>query len=205
MNPFIALISSYNSLSEKLYVVLRWLVCPFDRMEKLIPKRGTIVDVGCGEGVLSIFLAITSDGREIIGIDLNKRRIETARRASYKYKNTSFMVQSAVALKIKSDCIIVSDVFHHLSSEDQLLFLKITHRYLKKNGLLVIKEINKDDRIRAPLSRIWDLIFYPKDQINYWTEKKLKHKLNSLGFKVKVKREALYFPGSTLLYICTKK
>ena len=44
-----------------------------------------------------------------------------------------------------------------------------------------IKEIDKSEFIRSSLSRLWDLILYPQDKINYWHYKDLKQFLEELG------------------------
>ena len=55
-------------LSAQIYFKLRPLIIPFDIIEKHVPKKGTIVDLGCGFGIFANFLAIQSDDRKVIGI-----------------------------------------------------------------------------------------------------------------------------------------
>lgn len=205
MNKFWLLLNRYSKTSDKLHVVFRWLMCPFERMEKYIPKKGTVIDVGCGEGVLTIYLALTSKDRKVVGIDIDGKRLSTAQDSSRDLKNIRFLKQPATQIKERCNGVIISDVFHHLSSSDQEVFLKICSQKIVKGGTLVIKEINKSDFIRSKLSRLWDYLLYPQDKILYWSKNDIVRKLTELGFTVKTKSEVLYFPGSTHLYICTKK
>lgn len=174
-------------------------------MEEYLGNKKEIVDVGCGEGLLSIYLSLKNTQRKVYGIDIDRKRIELARKAGYGLPNLHFMAMDALAWKNKVDVIIVSDVFHHFSANKQEKFLNNVSKLLNKEGFLLIKEINKDDPIRGRLSRIWDFLLYPHDQINYWSKTNLVAKLREYGFSIKIKREALLFPGSTLLYICIKK
>lgn len=199
------LIKRYEDFSSKLYSLLRFLMCPFNKMERFIPKKGIINDIGCGEGIFSIYLALESPERRIIGIDLNQKRINKAKQAAKGLPNLSFKSKNAVDLDTKVDGVVISDVFHHFPISDQEKFLKSSYKRLNNGGVLLIKEINKDDKIRANLSRFWDFIFYPKDKINYWGLDKFSMKLTGLGFKVSTFNEALYFPGSTILFLCQKK
>ena len=205
MNALVLMLKRYSKFSDRVYVLLRWIMCPFERMEKYIPKKGMVVDVGCGEGIFSIYLAMISSKRKVIGIDIESRRLSLAKRSSSDLENIEFKNISATQLTDKCQGIIISDSFHHFGKEDQLTFLKICSKILTKNGILVIKEINKSDFVRSRLSRLWDFILYPHDSIRYWSKQDLELHLKSLGFSIKTKNEARYFPGSTLLYICTKK
>lgn len=205
MNNLIKLLNFYSTLREKLYVLIRWFICPFNTMEDNIPKKGLIIDVGCGEGVFTIYLAINSKDRKVLGIDIDSRRILSARKAARGMKNVSFEIRNATSIRSKINSIIISDSFHHFSKKDQINFLNICSKKLKSKGVLLIKEINNEDFIRSKLSRIWDFVLYPKDKINYWSKTQLINKLQELGFNVKTKKAALYFPGSTHIYICTKK
>lgn len=205
MNNLIKLLSYYKDLKSKIYFIIRWLICPFDKMEPFLPKKGLIVDVGCGQGVFSLYLNLKEKKRRVLGIDLDQKRIAIALKLSQKLPNIQFKVLDATKLKGKFDGIVLSDVFHHFSPKKQEQFLKKASQLLKPQAVLLLKEINKDDFFRARLSRLWDLILYPQDKINYWSKKRLIKKLEELGFRVKTKKEAFFFPGSTHLYICLKK
>ena len=45
----------YSNLNffEKLYVYIRWHLCPFALIAEYLPQQGIIVDIGCGMGLLS--------------------------------------------------------------------------------------------------------------------------------------------------------
>lgn len=199
-----SLLSYYTSFSSKLYVLIRWFIFPFDKLERLLPSIGEIVDIGCGEGAFSLYCALKNQQRKVYGMDVDQRRITVAKKAATSLTNVTFIQQSALEWSKRVNGIIISDVFHHLSKNDQYKFLKLSYKVLKKNGVLVIKEINKDDFLRAKLSRLWDYILYPKDKINYWSKDKLVKALDNLGYSVKTSQEAIFFPGSTIFYICSK-
>lgn len=88
---------------------------PFEEIEKKIPKSGTIVDVGCGEGVLSTLLAISSNRREVIGIDTNKKKVDLAKLLTKKVPNLSFKLENALSRNLpKAKVYILSDFIHHI-------------------------------------------------------------------------------------------
>ena len=61
---------------------------PFEQVEKLVPKKGLVLDLGCGDGFLANYLAISGPERKVIGVDLNKDRIKHAQKG---LTNTKFL------------------------------------------------------------------------------------------------------------------
>ena len=68
--------SLYSGLFRPaLFTRIRFFTAPYKLLEELVPKQGLIIDLGCGYGIFSNLLAITSLGRQIIGIELNKKNL----------------------------------------------------------------------------------------------------------------------------------
>lgn len=206
VNTIQEIIQSYKTSKAKRYVLLRWLMCPFSVMEKHLPRSGTIYDVGCGEGIMVQYVARVRPTRTVIGVDTDARRIKTAKQATRELENVDFKVQSALKTDFKrASGVIVSDFLHHISYEDQeKLFVSIS-KGLRKNGVFLIKEIDRADTIRRIMSRFWDWVFYPQDTIYYRDMHETVNRLNKMGFKVKWNRAVWYFPGSTNILACVKK
>lgn len=186
-------------MTQTIYDTLRFWMLPLAQVDELIPKKGTIIDLGCGEGVIAKYLAHIKS-RTIIGVDNNKKRLQKS-----KLKNLQFKLADIRKYPLKkADAVIFSDVLHHLSYVDQKVLLAKVAKALKKNGILLIKEIDTKEFVRSSLSRFWDFVFYPKDKIYYHNSEKFKTDLEKLGFVVEVKRASRLFPGSTTLFVCQK-
>lgn len=126
---------------ENKFIKIRFWDAPYLEVEKLIPKRGKIVELGCGEGIFSNFLALASPERKIIGVEINKNRLKIANR---RLKNTFFEFGDAVNYRIpSSDCIILFHLLHHLKSyQDQEKLIRNCIQSLKKQGKLLIVEVD---------------------------------------------------------------
>ncbi len=173
---------------------------PIKQTNKALPAKGKIIDLGCGQGITAGFLA-RGKARTVIGVDLNKNRL-----AKSKLKNLKFVHGDIRTYNTKgASGILISDVLHHLSFNDQDAILKNITKNSDKGLVLVIKEIDSKEFVRSKLSRLWDLLFYPKDKIYYQDSSRLTDKLKKMGFTVEVLRTIRFFPGSTTLYICRKK
>lgn len=172
---------------------------PLAEIDQLMPKKGRIIDLGCGEGVAAKYLARTIT-RQLIAVDNNKKRLQKSLQ-----NNLDFVLADIRSYDFKKpDAILISDVLHHLNYQDQKTLLsKIVHS-LRKGGIFIVKEIDTDEFIRSRLTRLWDFLLYPQDKIYYHKAKDLKKHLESLGFKVSVRRASRLFPGSTNLFICQK-
>jgi 2-polyprenyl-3-methyl-5-hydroxy-6-metoxy-1,4-benzoquinol methylase len=198
-------IASYPTFSKRLYALLRWFICPFGSMERYLPRAGTIVDVGCGEGVLVQYMGRTGGNRRVIGIDRDSKRLEAARLAAKGLPNVSFRNANAQTVRMKKvHGIVFSDFLHHIPYKEQDRLLKTMSKYLVKGGILLIKEIDRKDGVRRMLSRMWDYVFYPDDTIYYRDLTQLAHQLQRYGYMVVHRQAARHFPGSTHLLICSK-
>ncbi len=187
-------------MSLHLYDFLRFQMLPLSEIDEFLPKKGRILDLGCGEGVTAKYLAQIKS-RQVIGVDSNPERLQKS-----DQKNLKFELADIRKYPLKDvRAIIISDVLHHLNYQDQKNLLSKIASSLKKGGVLLIKEIDTTERLRSNLSRFWDFVFYPKDKIYYHNSKDLKEYLENLGFKVKISRPSRLFPGSTTLFLCQKK
>lgn len=181
------------------YNYLRTLILPLRKIDQYLPKRGTIFDLGCGQAVIAKFIA-REKNRNIIGVDIDKKRLPQS-----THKNLKFECADIRRFNLKgASGVIISDVLHHLNYIDQLSVLANISSDIKKDGVLIVKEIDKIEFIRSRLSRFWDFVFYPKDKIYYLKSKDLKKTLKGFGFKVTVFRPCRLFPGSSTLFVCKK-
>lgn len=182
------------------YDYFRGLILPLNLIDALLPKSGKIVELGCGQGIISKFISKRKK-RRIIGIDNDIKRLPIKNEV-----NLIFLKKDITKSNIpKANGYVLSDVLHHLKLSDQKKLIKKAHSSLRANGVLLIKEIDTKEFTRSKLSRLWDYLLYPKDQINYWNSKDLLDFLLAVGFRTKMLRTSRLFPGSTNLFIARKK
>lgn len=186
--------------------IIKHLFIPLRSIDQALPDSGVIVDLGCGEGFISSFLA-RNPKRTVIGIDQDQTKIMQAKLEDDKFNNLNFKADNILTTKIPSHTvgIVISDVLHHLSQKSQQDLLTRITNSLKKDAVIVIKEINRADVIRSKLSRLWDLILYPQDKINYLSTKEIDQVMNQQNFTIQHLKKHLLVPASIHLYICTKQ
>ncbi|MFA5319679.1 MAG: class I SAM-dependent methyltransferase [Candidatus Omnitrophota bacterium] len=137
-------ISLNSGFGSRVYLVLRMLTCPFDRILKMVPARGRILDLGCGAGLFFFLLSHNAPERSIISVDCRLERIRAAGRAAETggFKNISFAHGDIVSFPYpdSTDCIVLIDVLYQLSSQDKAEVIRKCSASLRKNGVLFVKE-----------------------------------------------------------------
>lgn len=112
-----------------------------------ITKNMTVLDIGCGRGDITLFLA--KDAKVCVGIDYSKDAIEIAKDAAKKFpksirEKVNFKVMDAKKLDFPDnyfDLIINIDVLEHLYKEEADLSIKEIKRVLKKDGILFLRTV----------------------------------------------------------------
>ena len=205
INSLTALYSNQD-LSVRSYVWARSRLLKPDSYLQYFPCKGTIVDVGCGYGVLANYLSLNLPDNQIIGIDMNAKRIAAALKTVGRRTNIGFAARDATEWAWPECVGIVMTAFlHHISPNNQELMLERASRSLKTGGVLLISEV--DPRAR-PFYRYWasylaDRLLYPFDRVCFRTAEDWCRLLHGLSFDVQiVRRQRQLFAG--VLLICTK-
>jgi 2-polyprenyl-3-methyl-5-hydroxy-6-metoxy-1,4-benzoquinol methylase len=131
---------------------LEWYMKIKVRLEKnyqlfhdLLPKHGKLLDAGCGYGFMSYMLHFAAPDREITGIDYDEEKIETANHCFSKNEKINFYYTDVLNFSFeKYDGIILSDVLHYLQPTQQKEVVEKSIQSLNENGILIIRDGNKD-------------------------------------------------------------
>ncbi len=113
----------------------------YQTFHELVPESGKIIDLGCGYGFISFSLALASEKREILGIDYDESKIDVAQNIPTRCANLQFE-QGDVTQFNAQDCdlILISDVLHYLTPEEQMQTLENCYHSLSDNGQLLIRD-----------------------------------------------------------------
>jgi len=147
-----------------------------DFLKSSLPANASVLDVGCGNGVISRHLG--RFGFRVTGIDVSEKAIEKAQSLN-QFSNVKFMVKSAedlIAEGIRYDAIICSEVLEHLNDPDALL--DVLNKSLSRNGKLIITVPNgngpRESLVTKPVLKLrnknnwlWKLIINTKKRLGY--------------------------------------
>lgn len=187
------------------FVPIRFWDAPFIQVEKLVTKSGLIVDLGCGEGIFTNFLATSSPQRKIIAVEVDKERFKSAKR---DFKNVTFKHVDATKFTIpKCDNVVMFHLLHHLNSYS--LQEKVMSRALaslKKGGKLIMVEVDIEFSLKYLLSYFTDCFLVPwifehrfYTSVYFRRSSDWKKLIESYGFKCRVRNVSDKKPFSHVL------
>ena len=107
-----------------------------DAAVRLAPANSKVIDVACGTGALSLKLAENSE--KVIGIDISKEMIATAKKAKQKqgFTNVEFQVLDATDLSCfkndEFDLVTISMAIHQFHPETAKLVIHEINRVAEK-------------------------------------------------------------------------
>ncbi|HUN02083.1 MAG TPA: class I SAM-dependent methyltransferase, partial [Niabella sp.] len=133
--------------------VLEWYMRVKVRLEKdyalfheLLPRKGKLLDIGCGYGFMVYILYWASQNkRQITGVDYDEEKIETANHCFGKTDDLQFVHADIAHFELeKYNGITIMDVLHYLKPEEQMSVIEKAIDALLPGGILIIRDGDAD-------------------------------------------------------------
>lgn len=162
------------------------------RLKNLCNGRSdTVLEIGCGQGVGARIIYDLFSPQEYVGIDLDPKMIERARKKQHGLKNARFLQGDAANLPLIDgtfDLAIDFGIIHHIPNWREAL--SELHRILKANGEIFFEELPVETwecGIGKPLKR---LLEHPYEEM--FRQHEFVGELESLGFEVETYEDSLF-------------
>ena len=153
-------------------------------LARLIPQKGKVLDIGCGDGWLAKLIVDRRSDIAINGIDVlvRERTHIPVKRFDGKvipYENASF------------DVVMFVDVLHHL--DNPIILLREAVRVARKS--LVIKDHTLNGFLAGPTLRFMDWVSNAPHGValpyNYWREETWREAISTLGLTISAWKKKL--------------
>jgi len=146
------------------------------KIADLLPANAQVLDVGCGDGLLSSEIAKLRTDIRVSGIDVLIRpksmiRVSQFNGATIPYPDASF------------DVVLLVDVLHH--TDDPTVLLRESKRVARRS--IVVKDHTRDGPLAAQRLRFMDWVGNARHGVilpyNYWRKERWRVEFDSLQLK----------------------
>jgi len=157
-----------------------------------LPRRGRLLDAGCGIAVLLRMIRDEQAGLELHGMDFSF--VAVSRTRDYGFPSVRARLPELPYADASFDCVVSTEVLEHLDRPEQAL--RSFHRVLRPGGLLIVsvpEGMGPDDCM---------------EHIQDFDERSLHACLTSASFEVEsidlVEREPARKPGASYLAVARR-
>lgn len=182
------ILSAYSGMI-RLYAFIRFKIIHLrflEAIEQYLPDHGTILDLGCGFGLFSLYMAARKPHAQFVGVDVNAARLALARAAAEKLGIRNVTYERGDLRGWHPDRAIAGayalDVFHHIpvASGDQLL--RDLCARLEPGCRFLLKDIDTTPRAMLLFTYLLDALMSPRDDFHYRSARAWQRQLRDAGF-----------------------
>jgi 2-polyprenyl-3-methyl-5-hydroxy-6-metoxy-1,4-benzoquinol methylase len=196
---------------ERFVIYLRLRFSSYEIIESYVPPSGQILDLGCGFGMLSMYLALSSQARLVRGIDISNIRLRTAKFVSGQVQNVAFECGDFLKYTFQEPhCILLIDALHYFPASVQNRLLRKCHTHIRPGGRLLVRDPDMDKKFRHLVTTFHETImtksgFTKADMLCFRSFIELTRYIEGLGFLVDVIPMWHKTPFADTLLVCTKE
>jgi 2-polyprenyl-3-methyl-5-hydroxy-6-metoxy-1,4-benzoquinol methylase len=157
-----------------------------------------VLDLGCGYGIATHWLAYTTDACRFLGVDYDEDKIRVAQRTTPPGDRIQFEVQDLLEWEYPPcDTVLLLDVLHYWTLEKQQLILDKARRALRPGGTLVLRDAARAEGEAHQRVARWEKFATwlghnkTKEGLHYQTLAQFEEALRKAGFpQWEIRREA---------------
>jgi 2-polyprenyl-3-methyl-5-hydroxy-6-metoxy-1,4-benzoquinol methylase len=131
----------------------------FGALDRVVPRHGFILDLGCGYGVATHWLAQFTDGRNFLGLDYDENKIRVAQRTAPESTRIKFEAGDILNCDYPAcDTILLLDVLHYWTPKKQQLILNKARLALRSGGKLILRDAARAENSAHHRVTFWEKI-----------------------------------------------
>ncbi len=161
----------------------------FAVLDSVVPRQGLVLDLGCGYGIATHWLACFTDQRTFWGLDYDEEKIRVAQRSAPGHPRIRFESGDILEREYPTcEVVLLLDVLHYWTADKQQLILNKARHALRPGGLLVLRDgARADDEAHRRIHR-WEKFATrvgmnrTKEGLHFQTQAELEGMLRAAGF-----------------------
>lgn len=180
----------HQSPGVRLHTRLRAWSAPLDAVVAALPRDGSLLDVGCGHGLVANEVALRSSRARVLGVDLSETKIASAQASVGARTNVEFRVAPLEDVPESGfDAVSLVDVLYLVPEGSWTSFLKNCREKLRPGGIFVLKEIGTGPRWKFERLKLQEFMstrilrITKGDTMHFESGDELRQRLLSIGFE----------------------
>jgi 2-polyprenyl-3-methyl-5-hydroxy-6-metoxy-1,4-benzoquinol methylase len=202
-----------SSIFDRLFFFLRSFVLDCTCIAEHIPLKAKVLDIGCGYGILSNYLALSDPDSYVKGIDIDASRIAKAVQTIGTRKNIDFEVGDFMNLDLGQFNVVVAiDLMHYFNYDQQDRIIDRIGNALSSSNLFIFRQPDTAPKWRYYWNYLHEFIMVGStitktnsQKLFFRSSRDTMFILNKAGFDVGIYPNKSILPYSDTLFVCKKR
>jgi uncharacterized protein len=154
-----------------------------------VPRRAHVLDLGCGYGMATHWLATFTDTRTFWSVDYDEDKIRVAQRSAPGSPRIKFTHGDLLTCDYPAcDAVLLLDVLHYWTAEKQQAILTKARQALRFGGRLVLRDGARSETVAHRKVHRWEEFATrmgmnrTKEGLHFQTQAELEGMLQRAGF-----------------------
>jgi SAM-dependent methyltransferase len=174
-------------------------------LERLAGTTEPLLDIGCGIGLLALYLRQSGFTAPITGVDHDARKIAVARRVADGECDLRFVEGDARQPIDFRGNVVLLDLLHYFTDEEQSRILRNAAAAIPPGGVLIIRDGLLDGTLRYRITHALETFarrtrWLKADRLNFPTRERIEQPLRD-RFREEVRSMSGFMPFNNYLFV----
>ncbi|MCB0792683.1 MAG: 1-acyl-sn-glycerol-3-phosphate acyltransferase [Flavobacteriales bacterium] len=112
-----------------------------ERIHALVPRSGSVVDLGCGYGQMTLLLHLSGPDRQVLGVDHDAEKVAVASNCFSRGPGLAYATVDLDTYEPPiADAYLFKDVLHYLEPEAQRRLLSACAERMSPDGRIIVRD-----------------------------------------------------------------
>lgn len=175
-------------------------------LERLRDQPAPLLDIGCGVGILEIFLRESGLQQPIVGFDHDAGKVAVARALALRYDDIELRIGD-IRDEIPSGMNVTAlDVLHYFSDEEQSRIVERIAEAVPEGGMAIVRDAVRDGSLRYRLTAVQEALsrairWLKAERLNFPTRERIVTPFLQRGYAAEIVPMSGHTPFNNYLFV----